>query len=120
MTPRVLTTTPANRATDAALVIALHDITALPVVEAGVPVGLFTEQDVMRVYPTAEQREVTVGAIMRPCGLLATPDTSVPDLAGAMGRSGQTTVPVVRDGALVGIVSRRDLTRPNRAEVSID
>jgi CBS domain-containing protein len=112
MTTHVLTTTPGSRATDAALVIALNDISALPVLDAGTVVGLLSEQDVLRVRDTAEQQNLTVASAMHPCALLVAPDTPVVDLIDGINHTGQDAVPVVRDGILVGIVSRRDLAKP--------
>jgi CBS domain-containing protein len=107
MTGHVLTTTPATRAVDAALVIALHDITALPVLRDGEVVGLFTEEDLLRVH--GDQRTLTVGALMTPCQLVVSPDTAVAELAEGMARERVHIVPVARDGALVGVVTLHDL-----------
>lgn len=107
MTGHVLTTTSATKAVDAALVIALNDITALPVLRGGEVVGLFTEEDLLRVH--GDQRTLTVGALMTPCTLVASPDTTVAALAESMARERVHTVPVVRDGALVGVVTAHDL-----------
>jgi CBS domain-containing protein len=109
MTCHVLTTTPATRAVDAALVIALHDITALPVLLGGDVVGLFTEEDLLAA--DGAQRRLTVGALMTPCSLVASPDTAVAALAEGMARERVHTVPVLRDGVLVGIVTAHDLRR---------
>jgi CBS domain-containing protein len=107
MTGHVLTTTPAARAVDAALVIALNDITALPVLRGGEVVGLFIEEDLLRVH--GDQHRLTVGALMRPCPLVVSPDTAVAELAEGMARERVHTVPVVRDGALVGVVTAHDV-----------
>jgi CBS domain-containing protein len=107
MTNQVLTTTPNTKAVDAALVIALNDITALPVVRGGELVGLFTEDDLLRVH--GDQHTLTVGALMIACTLVVSPDTTLAALAEDMAREQVHTVPVVRDGALVGVVSRHDL-----------
>lgn len=48
----------------------------------------------------------------------ATPDTTVPDLARMMLEHGISAVPILRDGALVGIVSEGDLLR--RAETGTE
>jgi nucleotide-binding universal stress UspA family protein len=115
MAPRMFRTTADSVATDAAVAIARHDITASP--EGAAPVGLFTEQDATRVHSAAEQRNVAVGSIMRPCRLLTTP---APDLVGARRPVGQNTVPVLSDGWGLDVLSGRDLTGPGGPSVTTD
>jgi hypothetical protein len=115
MAPRMFRTTADSVATDAAVAIARHDITASP--EGAAPVGLFTEQDATRVHSAAEQRNVAVGSIMRPCRLLTIP---APDLVGARRPVGQNTVPVLSDGWGLDVLSGRDLTGPGGPSVTTD
>jgi acetoin utilization protein AcuB len=110
MSSAVLTTTPATMATDASLLIALHDITALPVLEDGRLVGMFREQDLLRNIPAGDQTSCRVGDVMEPVRLTAHPDGDLPALAEAMRHHGVRSVPVLdHERRLVGIISYRDL-----------
>jgi CBS domain-containing protein len=107
MSTSVLTTTPETRAVDAALVVALRDITALPVLENGRVVGMFSEADL--TSSSSPQSTLTVGEVMGPVRLTTTPGADSDEIADAMARLGVTSVPVIEEGKLVGIITRRDL-----------
>lgn len=113
MSAPVLTTTPRCKATDAALVIALNNITVLPVLDNGSLVGLFSEEGLLRV-PSSEQRTTTVGDLMTQCQLIATPDAKATELSAQMRRLGLHSVPVLHENTLVGIVTRHDLAATGR------
>jgi CBS domain-containing protein len=108
MSTSVLTTTPETRAVDAALVVALRDITALPVLENGQVVGRFSEAEL--TSSSSPQSTLTVGEAMGPVRLTTTPGADSDEIADAMARLGVTSVPVIDQGKLVGIITRRDLT----------
>lgn len=112
MTTPVLTTTPGTKAVDAALVVALRDITALPVLADGQLVGMFSQTDLLAAPLSAPQAGLTVRAVMSPVKLVTTPDADCEELGRAMTRAGVATVPVLDHGRLVGIITRRDLTSP--------
>lgn len=105
----VLTTTPRTEAADAALVIGVHEITALPVLDDGRLVGLFTEADLLRCQRATGRSSLLVEDAMTPVALVATPDCDPAELVEAMRCRQVRTVPVVEDGRLVGIISRGDL-----------
>jgi CBS domain-containing protein len=109
MTKSVLTTSPRTKATDAALVTALHDITALPVLDGGRVVGMFAEADLLRGTESTDQATLLVKDVMSPLRLVATPECDATELAEAMRRHGLRSVPVLDDGQLVGIITWRDL-----------
>lgn len=125
MTRSVVTTTPQAPVKDAAVVLAGHGVTALPVVdEDGRLVGVLTEADVVRgrISPDPRRRAwrgsrggptppATVGEVMSSAPLTADPQTDAADLARMMIDRGVRSVPVVDEGRLVGIVARRDLVR---------
>ncbi|MFN2495908.1 MAG: CBS domain-containing protein [Pseudonocardiaceae bacterium] len=135
MTRSVLTTTPQTPVEDAAVVLAGHGVTALPVVDAdGRLVGVLTEADVVRgrISPGPRRREwpgraggatvpiaggpiaggpATVGEVMSNAALTAHPRADAADLARMMIDQGLRSVPVVEQGRVVGIVARRDLVR---------
>ncbi|GAA0504768.1 CBS domain-containing protein [Paractinoplanes deccanensis] len=110
----------------AAELMGARSVTALPVVDdAGGLVGMVSESDLLwhRVPqdPTAhlrplpdmdpENRPGMVLEVMSPYPLTARPDTDVADVAEAMLENDVRSLPVLEDGTLVGIVSRRDILR---------
>lgn len=109
MTTSVLTTTPRTKATDAALVTALHDITSLPVLDGGRLIGMFTEADLLRGAESTDQATLLVEDVMASVTLVATPACDATELAEAMRRHHLRSVPVLDDGQLVGIITWRDL-----------
>jgi CBS domain-containing protein len=81
-------------------------LTGLPVVDAnGALTGMVSEYDVI------SRKGNTVNDIMSRGLISVTEDTSVEQVASLMGLHGIRRVPVVRDGQLVGTVSRADLLR---------
>jgi CBS domain-containing protein len=111
MSTSVLTTTPDTKAVDAALVVALRDITALPVLAGGRVVGMFSQADLLAAPASKPQRTVTVGEVMSPLTLVTTPEADCDALATAMTDKAVASVPVLDQGDLVGIVTRRDVSR---------
>lgn len=74
--------------------------------------GLVTTRDVRRVN-RRRWRETTVGRAMVPAGRVRTipPSASTYDALEVMGRERVGQLPVVADGALVGLVTRADIAR---------
>lgn len=77
------------------------------VVEKGQVTGLITPHEVKGVE-RQKWPYTTIDDVMRPLGDLKTvsPDTPLSDALELMGRSDVNQVPVVKDGALVGLISR--------------
>jgi CBS domain-containing protein len=115
-----------NTIEDAAAVLATRDITAAPVLDAaGEVIGMVNEGDLLSVRfaadPTAHLRRSTddegtvrpsrVGDVMSTRVVSARPDDDIADIARMMLVRGVHSVPVIDDGDLVGIVSRRDIMR---------
>jgi CBS domain-containing protein len=81
-------------------------LTGLPVVDAsGALTGMVSEYDVI------SRSGATVNDIMSRGLISVTEETNVEQVASLMGLHGIRRVPVVRDGQLVGTVSRADLLR---------
>jgi CBS domain-containing protein len=109
----------------AAELMAAASVTALPVVDAnGELVGMVSEGDVLRQRvppdPTAHllrpaepagDRPATVGEVMSGDPLTTEPEADVADVADTMLRHDVRSMPVLVDGAVVGIISRRDILR---------
>jgi CBS domain-containing protein len=110
----------------AAELMTTHRVTALPVVDpSGGLVGMVSEGDLLwhRVPadPTAHvrrlettdpgQRPGTVAEVMAWDPYTARPEADVAELADLMLQHDVRSIPVVEDGGVVGIVSRRDILR---------
>ncbi|MFI5615733.1 HPP family protein [Amycolatopsis sp. NPDC051903] len=92
-----------------------HGIAALPVVDDdNQVVGLFTEADALSGVLTGAPvgPDLRVDSVMTKLVEVVGLDTDVSDIAARMPVDRLRSVPVVDDGDLVGIVSRRDLLRP--------
>jgi CBS domain-containing protein len=110
----------------AAQLITAKSVTALPVVDtSGRLVGMVSESDLLwhRVPadPTAHinrlpdtdpaARPGMVVEVMSPYPVTTRPDADVADVAETMLATDVRSMPVVEDGMVVGIVSRRDILR---------
>lgn len=92
-----------------------NNISGAPVVdEEGRLVGLLTERDFMRVAMQAEYHAMPGGPVrdfMTANPETVTPDESILEVAQRFVHGQFHRYPVVADGSLVGIVSRRDVMR---------
>jgi CBS domain-containing protein len=99
---------------DAARLMKQHKIGAILVVDDNQLVGIFTERDgLYRVV--AEQRDVrktALSEVMTPNPQSVHPDDSFPRALHLMHTGGFRHVPVVDNGAPIGIVSARDALGP--------
>ncbi len=136
MTRNVVTLAPDATLRQAARLMTRHNISAVPVLKAGVVVGLVSETDLLQpgIEPTPQPdwwlhqlagevelapeymsalRDAgrSVGQIMQPDPVWVPETATLPAIAALMAKEGVRRVLVLRDGALVGIVSRRDLVR---------
>ncbi|WP_108663037.1 CBS domain-containing protein [Acuticoccus kandeliae] len=136
MNTAVVTISPTSGIADAARVLTEHHISALPVVDAaGKLVGIVSEGDFLRRIEESEGKTHgswwlmaladpgqeaahyvkahgrTVADVMTEKVVTVGEDTSVPDIAHTLEAKRIKRVPVVRDGKVVGIVSRADLLR---------
>lgn len=135
MSSPVITVAPDGDVRETARKLLDHRISAVPVVDkAGKLVGIISESDLMRREDTGTQRQpswwlslftdpdrqiasyvrshsLRVSDVMTPHVVTVDEDTPLEQVADVLGRKGIKRVPVLRDGALVGIVSRADLLR---------
>ena len=110
---------------EAAKVLFTHDVTAAPVVGGTSPrlLGIVSEVDLLRGHvppdPRAHALHVcaggppprTVAQVMTQEVISVCPAADTADVAEVMARTGVKSVPVVEDGLVIGIISRRDLLR---------
>jgi CBS-domain-containing membrane protein len=135
MTSPVITVTPDSDIRETAQRLLEHRISAVPVVDkAGRLVGIISESDLMRREDAGTGRQASwwlslfsdperhmrayvkshslrVADVMTSSVVTVEEDTPVDEVADLLGRKGIKRVPVMRNGAVVGIVSRADLLR---------
>lgn len=135
MTQNPVTIPPETPLAAVAQLFAARGISGAPVVDgAGKLLGMITEADLMRRIAATEDRpEGWLSSLFRPAGrqaehfarthgrtagdvmtrhlVTADEDTSIEKIAKALEDKHIRRVPVVRDGVLLGIVSRADLVR---------
>ncbi|GAB2861870.1 CBS domain-containing protein [Lentzea nigeriaca] len=126
MTTDVVVVSPDTGARDAARLLAERGFTAVPVVDAtGTFVGVVSEAELLRdrlpqdprwlvhgepPVPRHAPGDVVAQVMTRPT-VTVTPNTDLAEVAELMLDHGVRSVPVVREGRLVGIVTRRDMLR---------
>lgn len=102
----VVTVSPGTSVVEAAALLAFHRISGLPVCEGDRLVGIVTEADVIG---TREGR--TVEEIMTRQVISIPEDMPAGQIASLLNAHRIRRVPVLREGRLVGIVSRGDIVR---------
>jgi CBS domain-containing protein len=87
-----------------------HHYTAYPVVDGEVPLGIISVALVKDV-PRDRWRSTTVSQAMRPLtdDIALAPGDTLPAAIRKMSASGLTKLPVIRDGRLLGVVTKRDI-----------
>jgi CBS domain-containing protein len=123
MTTPVRTVRPTTPVMAALRMLADHRLSGLPVVDdAGALVGIVTEKDLLRqaIDPplsgsaTRHLRDTApaqVAQVMTPGPHTMRPDADVADAARLFSIMSWKSLPVVRDGELVGVISRSDVVR---------
>ena len=126
MTESPRTTAPDTAVRDAARDMLLAGLSALPVVDAdGRMLGLLSERELMRhlmttalltgasarFTPPGAQGRRTVRDVMTRQVLCVAPEQSIAEVASLMTNKDVERVPVVREGRLVGFLTRGDIVR---------
>ncbi len=103
---------------EAMRMMALNNITGLPVIDdEGMLLGIITEKDVLvllhnRLEDTSFDRMVgTVGEFMTRKVVCFAPEDDLRDIAECLSIRDFRRVPILDQGKLVGIISRRDVIR---------
>lgn len=118
MTRNVLSVRRDETADVAARIFGSHNIGAVPVVdEAGSPVGMLTDRDlVIRCMAAGlDPEQETAERLMTPGPMVAGEQEDPSAVAARMGMAQVRRAPVVRDGIMTGIVSLSDLARADGA-----
>jgi CBS domain-containing protein len=121
MSTPVRTVRPTTPVMAALRVLADHRLSSLPVVDdAGALVGIVSEKDLLREAiepPLSGRRQLPdtaptrVAQVMTPKPHTVRPDADVADAARVFSMMSWKALPVVRDGGLVGVISRSDVVR---------
>jgi len=118
MSRNVVSVRPDMPARAAAALLVVHGFTSVPVVTAeGVLRGIVTEADLMRGQPLPDLEhadttpDTTAGEAMTPNPRTMRPIDDLSGIVAVMLDDGLRSVPIVEDGRLVGIISRRDILR---------
>jgi CBS domain-containing protein len=114
--PRVVTVRPDQTIREALGVLAEHNIGALVVVDGGGrPVGIVSERDVVRAAARDEALfDRAVADIMTRELVIGGPQDDLVAVGATMTRRRIRHLPVMQDGALVGIVSIGDVVKAQR------
>lgn len=113
MTIDLVTVTPDTELMRAVYLLVEHDVSGIPVVdENGDLVGILTERDCIATAITAGYFDEAGGSVrdfMSSPVETAEADDSLMDIAERLSNSIYRRFPVVEDGRLVGLISRRDV-----------
>ena len=108
MTAEVVTVTPSTSVQELAELLADKRISGVPVVDyRGALLGVVSEADIL----SRKRGEETVGTIMTTDVVAVAEDESVQEVSLLLSIKRINRVPVLRQGKLVGIVSRTDIVK---------
>lgn len=118
MSHPVIRVAPETPVTEAASLLVEHGISSLPVVDGSHDlVGIVSEADLVHGRIPAQgggpaaPSATRVGELMTGAPITREPGSDVADVVGMMLDHRLRAVPIVEDGALVGMLSRRDVLR---------
>jgi acetoin utilization protein AcuB len=122
MTKKVFTVGPSDSVTDAVKLMKEKGIKHIPVLKDGKLKGIISDRDIKEFSPsratTLDMYELhyllaktRVKELMKTKLITTSPDTPVEEAAMVMYDQGVGCLPVLEDGALVGIISDRDIFR---------
>ncbi len=112
MTQPVVTVSPEALLVDAIDLMLRHNLGSLPVVGSdGNICGIITEYDIMNFALSGNAADTRVEEAMSPKVIALQPDMDAAAVIDLMTSRRIHRVPVVKDGKLQGIISRRDILR---------
>ena len=112
MTKKVITISPEATLADVVKLLEANGITGVPVVDADEKViGIITEKDILNFVLTYSSKvQITkIKEAMTKNVICFTSDTDIDKIALCFSKSDIRRVPIVDEGKLVGIISRKDL-----------
>lgn len=124
MTSNVLTVGPQTTVADAALLMTKYKIGSLIVKSNSEPEGLITESDIISkvVSKDVKASEITIGEVMSKNLISIHPGSELNEAARIMAKSKIRRLPVVNNGALVGILTSSDvlMVSPELTEILVE
>ena len=122
MTRTVITAKPDTLVTDVMSLFLRWHISGVPIVDGdGKLLGIVTEADVVNFAISGDTASTTAGEIMTKQVETYTQDTLVVEIVNRFAAKRIRRVPVVEEGKVVGIVSRRDIIRElNRPDIAFN
>lgn len=112
MTAPVITAREDMRLTEALSLLLRWHISGLPVVDDEQHVvGIISEHDLVNLAMDGNAADTTVGEVMTRQVVAFPPEAPIADIARCFSAQRLRRVPIVENGKLVGIVSRRDILR---------
>ena len=108
----VITVTKGEDICDAIRIMVLNNVTGLPVVnEDGTVAGIITEKDVLKLLYSGTDKPGTVEEFMTTNVVCFEHDATLADIADCLMMNRIRRVPILRQGRLVGIISRKDIIK---------
>jgi CBS domain-containing protein len=112
MSTELVSVAPGATVAEAATVMGARQVGAALVVDGETLIGIFTERDILRALASDfDAAHHHVGDWMTKEPVTVSPDASAAESLDRMLSEGFRHLPVTEDGALVGVVSLRDLSR---------
>ncbi len=112
MTKGVKTVESGRTLEDSLTLMVANDIGCVVVTEEGSPVGIFTERDVLRRAAQGQERlQLAMKEVMSKPLVTVAPTATIWEAMESMSASKVRHLPVVDGGALVGILTQRDMFR---------
>ncbi len=111
MTVQVITVAPTTSVKEIAQILLGAHIGGVPVVDDGALVGIVTSTDILAMVPNIDRMR-TARDIMQHDPITLREEASVAAAARVLARNRIKRAPVVRDGKVVGMITRSDLLRP--------
>ncbi len=104
---------PQETAFEALEMMADKDVGALLVIEGGKLAGVFSERDYARkvILKGKSSKSTTVGELMRSPPICGDPERTISDCMALMTVNHIRHLPIVDQGAIIGIVSRGDIVK---------
>ena len=112
MTTRVITLTPETTAEEAIETLVNQRISGAPVVDPeGRLLGVLTEYHLLKIASFPSLQEVSAGDMMTKVVWVVSEDASLEQAAEMLAKHRIRRLPVIKDGKVVGVISRRDVIR---------
>ena len=112
MTTKIITIGPEESLLDAMQLLVCREISGMPVVDENEKmIGIITEKNILNFVFSGNLKNTRVDEVMTRDVTSFAPGADAETIALAIGEGRFRRVPIIEDGKVVGIVSRRDILR---------